>query len=228
MVSNIIGKQEMKNLKKKFDKYLIIFLILACILGWGYLLFQFNEKLNLKGEDLFYSIGFGGSFTIIFSSVFLAGISIILFLLLKEIIEKRTFRGLLQELRSLFSMFIIPAAVITPFLVLAMDDYILVTHDEISYSRYWTLGEKEYEWAEDVESITVRYDTNMYFLNFTDGSSAEVWENMWNGTLENIKKIDKVAVENDIPFHVESRPPEAELESLEAEDRLFYEDLYSR
>lgn len=235
-------KDSKKDKMQKRIARIIIFLLTTLIMGGLFFLcHSFIGIIHDKKESIFFSGGVAGYIVLIVFLVLSGFIVAWTLFTLKYHIVHKSFSEIKGNLKIHFFVFGVLFILMLPFLVLGFDNYVVVNDEHIYYSRFWTLGEKEYSWGEDVSNISLHYSRTprsqrssgsvsyKYMIHFTDGNRVDVWADVWDGSIDKIKLIDEVAQKHHIPFNVESRPSDEKIiEAFEGRHVEFVRELFSR
>ncbi|GGE08898.1 hypothetical protein GCM10011571_07740 [Marinithermofilum abyssi] len=141
--------------------------------------------------------------------------------------------------RQTIRKFLVPLILSLPLGGMVMDSYIAVTPQGVVHSDFWSLGDQTAHSWQDVEWISVTYQTGheqdhftgSYYLHFRDGTALEIW-NRANMSTQDLVRVDRLATAKGIPFRVLS-PLTPEAKQLISQDwtqqqSLFIQGLYAR
>lgn len=239
--TNVIRNRKKDKWQKRISRIVIYLLTASIMVGLFYMCHKLTEVIHHKENTIFFSGKAGGYIVLIVFLILFGLIVAWTFFTIKHHIVHRSISEIKGNIKIQMYIFGVLFILMLPFLVLGFDHYVGVSDKNVYESRFWTLGEKEYSWEEDISYISLHYNRSArtksssgsvsykYIIHFTDGHRVDVWADVWDGSIDDIQLIDDVAQRYHIPFEVESRPSEEKIvDAFKGKNLEFAKELFSR
>jgi hypothetical protein len=190
---------------RKFLSFLLKGVIVLAIAFAAWILFFYFQQINYMEPDQVYLSGTIFSHAFVF--LFLCMVVYFVFLFIR-------YRHQPDKIKRLFFLFSFLYLLSSPFVILAFDNYLLVTRTGINYNEFWSLEDAKVKRWQDIDQVVLDYRPELlpfstsryrlvYIVRFKDGQKVDL--NNYNSPLYDAKQfiaIHRTLIKQGVPVKI--------------------------